>query len=71
LGFVLSWVPARLSDTPELVRLPSLVSSVATVPLIYMLGVRTLGRSAAVVAAAWFALSPFEIFYGTIRAATQ
>ena len=65
LGFVLSWVPARLSDTPELVRLPSFIASVATVPLVYMLGLRTVGRGAAVVAAAWCALSPFQIFYGT------
>jgi mannosyltransferase len=65
LGFVLSWIPARLSDTPEVVRLPSLVASVATVPLIFMLGLRSVGRRAAVVAAAWFALSPFQIFYGT------
>jgi hypothetical protein len=65
LGFVLSWIPARLSDTPELVRLPSFLASVATVPLIFMLGLRTVGRRAAVVAAAWSALSPFQIFYGT------
>jgi Dolichyl-phosphate-mannose-protein mannosyltransferase len=65
LGFVLSWVPARLSETPELVRLPSFIASVATVPLVYMLGLRTVGRAAAVVAAAWCALSPFQIFYGT------
>jgi uncharacterized membrane protein len=48
-----------------LVRLPSLAASVATVPLIYMLGVRTIGRAAGLVACAWFALSPFAIFYGS------
>lgn len=46
-------------------RLPSLVASVACVPMIYLLGLRTLGRRAGLVAAAWFAISPFEIFYGT------
>jgi hypothetical protein len=65
LGFVLSWLPARLSDPPELVRLPSLLTSVATVPLIYMVGLRTVGRGAPVVGAAWFGVSPFEIIYGT------
>jgi hypothetical protein len=65
LGFVLSWLSAHLGDAPELVRIPSLVASVATVPLLYLLGRRTVGAGAGIVAAAWFALSPFEIFYGT------
>jgi Dolichyl-phosphate-mannose-protein mannosyltransferase len=65
LGFVLSWLVTRVTDTPELIRLPSLAASVATVPLAYVLGRRTVGRAAGLVAAAWFALSPFQIFYGT------
>jgi hypothetical protein len=65
LGFVLGWLFARGGSATELVRVPSLVASVATVPLIYLLGSRTVGRGAGVVAAAWFAISPFEIFYGT------
>ncbi len=65
LGFVLSWGAAQLSDAPEAVRLPSFVASVATVPLVYLIGRRTLGGRASLVAAAWFALSPFMIFYGT------
>jgi uncharacterized membrane protein len=46
-------------------RGPSLVASVATVPLVYVVGLWTVGRGAGLVAAAWFALSPFQIFYGT------
>jgi 4-amino-4-deoxy-L-arabinose transferase-like glycosyltransferase len=65
LGFVLSSLSAHLGDAPELVRIPSLVASAATVPLLYLLGRRTVGAGAGIVAAAWFALSPFEIFYGT------
>jgi Dolichyl-phosphate-mannose-protein mannosyltransferase len=65
LGFVLSWLVAQVGEAPELVRVPSFVASVATVPLVYLLGLRTVGRGAGVVAAAWFALSPFQIFYGT------
>jgi hypothetical protein len=65
LGFVLSWGPTLVSEAPEVIRLPSLVASVATVPLVYLLALRTVGPSAGIVAAAWFALSPFEIFYGT------
>jgi len=64
LGFVLAWLTGQAGG-PELTRLPSFAASVATVPLVYLLGVRTLGRAAGVVAAAWFALSPYEIFYGT------
>lgn len=64
-GFVLAWLSASLGDAPELARLPSVLASVATVPLVYLLGVRTTGRPAGLVAAAWFALSPFQIFYGT------
>ena len=65
LYFLLGWLLARGSDATVLVRLPSLVASAATVPLIYWVGLRTVGRRAGVVAAAWFAISPFAIFYGT------
>jgi hypothetical protein len=65
LGFLLAWLFARGGDATVLVRLPSLVASVATVPLLYLLGRRALGRGAGLVAAAWFALSPFAIFYGS------
>jgi Dolichyl-phosphate-mannose-protein mannosyltransferase len=65
LGFLLAWVFAHGGDATVLVRLPSLMASLATVPLLYLLGQRTLGRPAGLVAAAWFALSPFAIFYGS------
>jgi uncharacterized membrane protein len=65
LGFILGWLFARGSNAPVLVRLPSLVASVASVPLIYLLGRRTAGQAAGIVAALWFALDPFAIFYGT------
>ena len=65
LYFLLGWLLARGSDATVLVRLPSLVASAATVPFIYWVGLRTVGRRAGVVAAAWFAISPFAIFYGT------
>ncbi len=65
LGFVLAWLTGRGGSADVLVRLPSFVAGVATVPLVYLLGSRTMGRAAGLLAAAWFALSPFEIFYGT------
>ena len=64
LGFVLSWLPERLGG-PELIRLPSFVAGIATVPLLYLLGRRIFDRPTALVAALWFAMSPFQIFYGT------
>jgi uncharacterized membrane protein len=65
LGFLLAWLFARGSHAATLVRLPSLVAGVATVPLLYLLGRRTLGAGAGLLAAALFALSPFGIFYGS------
>jgi mannosyltransferase len=65
LYFVLGWIFARGPEAEVLVRLPSLIAGVATVPLVWALGARTVGRGAALLAAAWFALSPFEVFYAT------
>jgi 4-amino-4-deoxy-L-arabinose transferase-like glycosyltransferase len=65
LGFVLSWLFARGDDLTIPLRIPSLVAGIASVPLVYLLGRRTVGRAAATVAAAWFALSPFQIYYST------
>jgi Dolichyl-phosphate-mannose-protein mannosyltransferase len=63
LSFVLSWLATRIDQTPELLRAPSLVAGVAAIPLTYLLGLRTVGRAPALVAAALVALSPFMIFY--------
>jgi hypothetical protein len=63
LYFVAAWLTTRIDLTPELLRAPSLLAGVATIPLTYVLGLRTVGRSAGLVAAALTALSPFMIFY--------
>src|SRR5919108_6536164 len=52
LYFVLAWLFTRVHESPELLRLPSLLAGVAAVPLTYLLGARTLGRAAGLVAAA-------------------
>jgi hypothetical protein len=65
LLFLLSWIAERLGSAPELLRLPSLLAGVATIPLVFAVGLRTVGRSGAVTAAALVALSPFLIFYST------
>jgi len=63
LGFVLSWLTSRIGLSPELIRLPALVAGIVSIPLVYAVGVRTVGRSAALLAAALTTLSPFMIFY--------
>ena len=65
LSFVLAWLTTRLELTPELLRAPSLIAGSAAIPLIYLVGLRTVGRGAALVATALCALSPFMIFYST------
>jgi len=65
LFVVVAWVVQHLGDPTLWLRVPSLIASVATVPLIYLLAERTVGRRAAVVGAWFFALSPLAIFYST------
>lgn len=63
LSFLLTWLATRLGESPEIVRLPSLVAGVAAIPLVWLLGRRTVGQQAATLAAALTALSPFMVFY--------
>jgi hypothetical protein len=63
LFFAAAWLTTQMDLTPELARAPSLVAGAAGIPLVYLLGLRTVGRAAAVVAAALTALSPFLIYY--------
>src|SRR3954470_6843369 len=63
LYFVAAWLTTRLGFAPELVRAPSLLAGAAAIPLAYLLGVRTVGRRAALVAAALTTFSPFMVYY--------
>ena len=63
LSFLTSWLSTRLGTTPELLRLPALLAGTATIPLVYVLGMRTVGRRAGLLAAAVTTLSPFMIYY--------
>ena len=65
LYFVLSWLTTRLGETPELLRLPSLVAGTATIPLVHAVARRTVGPAAALVAAALTAFSPLLVFYSS------
>jgi hypothetical protein len=65
LYFVLAWLTTRLDFSAEMLRAPSFLAGVAAIPLVYLLGLRTVGRAAALVASAITALGPFMIFYST------
>jgi 4-amino-4-deoxy-L-arabinose transferase-like glycosyltransferase len=65
LFFVLAWAGAQLGDPLVWVRAPSLILGTATVPVVYLVGLRTVGRHAALVGAAVVSLGPFAIFYST------
>ena len=63
LYFVLAWASLQVGPDPEWARLPSLLAGSTTIPLVYMLGLRTVGSRAGLVGAAVLALSPFMIHY--------
>jgi 4-amino-4-deoxy-L-arabinose transferase-like glycosyltransferase len=65
LYFVAAWFTTQFGHSILLLRLPSLIAGELSIPLIYMLGVRTVGRRAALVAAALATVSPFMIYYST------
>ena len=63
LSFLLSWLTTRAGHSPELLRLPALLAGTATIPLVYLLGRKTVGARAGLLAAAVTAFSPFMIYY--------
>ena len=66
LYFMLAWaMKGLLSNPAESIRLVSLITGTAAIPLTFLLGLWTVGRRAAVVGAAFVALSPYMIFYST------
>lgn len=65
LYFVLAWLSTQLGGVAELIRLPSLLAGVASIPLTYALGTRAVGRATGLIGATLMALSPFMIFFST------
>ena len=65
LLFILNWFSSRLGDPTYWVRLPSLLTGIALVPLAYALGARVFSRGAGVLAGGLVTLSAFGIFYAT------
>ncbi len=63
--FVLSWATSHLGSDAMWLRLPSLVCGSLSIPLLYLLGARTIGKTAGALGATLFALSPFMIYYST------
>jgi 4-amino-4-deoxy-L-arabinose transferase-like glycosyltransferase len=63
LSFLAAWLTTRIDVTPELLRASSLLAGIATIPATYLLGCRTVGRSAGLVAAALTTLAPFMVYY--------
>ena len=63
LYFVLAWAAAKAGDPTLWLRMPSLVLGTAAIPLTYLIGLRTVGRTGALTGAALLALSPFAVFY--------
>jgi hypothetical protein len=64
LYYILAWIGAQTGDDTDAIRLPSLILGTATVPLVFLLGARTVGRGPGALAAAFAAVSPFALFYG-------
>lgn len=59
----LAWFSAQLGDATVLIRLPSIIAGILTIPLVWVIGMRTFGRRVALLAAVLVALSPFLAYY--------
>ena len=60
---ILAWLSAHVSDSPAVLRIPAVAAGILTIPVVFAIGDRTIGRRAALLAAALVALSPILIWY--------
>jgi 4-amino-4-deoxy-L-arabinose transferase-like glycosyltransferase len=65
LYFLLARLITHLGNSVLALRAAPMLGVTAAIPLTYLVGVRTVGRRAALTASGLMALSPFLIFYGT------
>ena len=65
LFFMVAWLTEGLGGHAESLRIVSLLSGLAAIPLTYLLGLWTVGRRAALLGSLLIALSPFLIYYTT------
>lgn len=65
LHYVLAWLAVQFGDPEVTMRLPSLLLGTATVPVVALVGRRTVGTGPGLAAALIAAIGPFALFYGT------
>jgi len=66
LYFIVAWLTKGLFSSPaESIRLISLITGTAAIPLTFLLGLWTVGRRSALVGAVCMAFSPYMIFYSS------
>jgi Dolichyl-phosphate-mannose-protein mannosyltransferase len=63
--FVFAWAFAKLGDPTYWLKAPSVIAGTLTVPVVYAIGARTVGRGAGLIAGGLFAISPYAVFYGS------
>jgi mannosyltransferase len=63
LYFFVAWLARRIGDEQVWLRLPSLVCGVALIPVVFAVGRRLVGSTAALVGAGLATLSPFLVWY--------
>ena len=63
LYFLVVWLARRVGDAQLWLRLPSLLCGVALIPVVYAVGRRLVGSTAALVGAGFATLSPFLVWY--------
>jgi mannosyltransferase len=65
LYFVLAWIAAKAGDPLIAIRVPSLIFATAAIPMVWLVGRRTVGRVPALLGTALYALAPFAVYYGS------
>jgi 4-amino-4-deoxy-L-arabinose transferase-like glycosyltransferase len=60
---ILTWLAAHVSESREVVRIPAVAAGILTIPVVFAIGDRTVGRRPALLAAALTALSPMLVWY--------
>ena len=70
LYFLLAWVSAQVGDASEAIRVPAVIAGILTVPLVYLVGLRTVGPTSALFATALAAAQILALIYqsGNARA---
>ena len=63
LSFVLAWLSTQVDLSPEWLRAPSVLAGTLTIPLVFWVGARTVGRGAGLLAAALTTFAPFMVYY--------